>query len=225
MNVLLVALGSAGDVYPLVSLGLALRARGHHVSLLANGYFEPIAHRVGLAFHEIAPAADYHMVVEKGELWRPIPGFKLVMEWLALRPMRRTFAVIRELSIPGETVIVAPMTAFGTDRAGTSADSARYGLRAAEHPSKSQPATDCEAASRISQAAARLEPGLALACGSHSRRSARQDRDRRISRRAELGAGPARLCRLVVVAVANSRSVSGLVRLTSGGLATAGSPE
>jgi rhamnosyltransferase subunit B len=113
MNVLLVALGSAGDVYPLVRLGLALRERGHHVSLLANGYFEPISRRVGLAFHEIAPAADYHAVIEKPELWEPMSGFKLVMEWLALRPMRRTFAVIREQAIPGETVVVAPMTALG----------------------------------------------------------------------------------------------------------------
>jgi rhamnosyltransferase subunit B len=113
MNVLLVALGSAGDVYPLVRLGLALRARGHRVALLANGYFEPLSRRAGLAFHDVAPAADYHAVVEKPELWEPMRGFKLVMEYLALRPMRRTFDVIREQTVAGETVVVAPMTAFG----------------------------------------------------------------------------------------------------------------
>jgi rhamnosyltransferase subunit B len=113
MNVLLVALGSAGDVYPLVGLGLALRARWHQVSLLANGYFEPLARRVGLEFFEVAPAADYHSVVELPRLWDPLSGFKLVMEWLVLRPMRRTFSVISELNVPGDTVVVAPVSAFG----------------------------------------------------------------------------------------------------------------
>ncbi len=113
MNVLLVALGSAGDVYPMVGLALALRLRGHRVTLLANSHFEPLSRRYSLEFQEIAPAADYHAVVDKPELWGPISGFKLVVQWLVLEPMRRTFAAIREKNLPGQTVIVAPVSAFG----------------------------------------------------------------------------------------------------------------
>jgi UDP:flavonoid glycosyltransferase YjiC (YdhE family) len=113
MTVLLVALGSAGDVYPLVALGLALRARGHRVALLSNGHFELLSRRVSLEFHEVAPATDYHSIVEKPHLWEPISGFRLVVEWLVLRPMRRTFAVISERIVPHETVVVAPVSAFG----------------------------------------------------------------------------------------------------------------
>ena len=113
MNVLLVALGSAGDVNPLVGLGLALRSRGHEVTLLANSHFEPLSRRFGLEFHEIAPAADYYAVVEKPALWEPVSGLKLVIEWLVLEPMRRTFTAIRQRNVPGETVVVAPVSAFG----------------------------------------------------------------------------------------------------------------
>jgi UDP:flavonoid glycosyltransferase YjiC (YdhE family) len=113
MKLLLVALGSAGDVYPLVGLGQALRARGHRVTLLANGHFEPFSRQFDLGFHEIAPAADYHALVEKPGLWRPISGFRLVTEWLVLEPMRRTFDAIREKHVPGETMLVAPVSAFG----------------------------------------------------------------------------------------------------------------
>ena len=113
MNVLLVALGSAGDVYPLVGLGLSMRARRHRVTLLANSHFESLTVRVGLGFREIAPAVDYHAVVENPRLWKPISGAKLVFHWLVLEPMRSTFNVIRENHIPGETVIVAPVSAFG----------------------------------------------------------------------------------------------------------------
>jgi rhamnosyltransferase subunit B len=113
MNALLVALGSAGDVYPFIGLGLRLRARGHSVTLLANGHFEPAARRVGIDFEELGPAAEYRSLVERPELWKPISALRLAAEWLVVRPMRRTFEIIRERNNIGETVVVAPVTAFG----------------------------------------------------------------------------------------------------------------
>jgi rhamnosyltransferase subunit B len=113
MNALLVALGSAGDVYPLIGLGLRLRARGHSVTLLANGHFGPLARQVGIDFEELGPDADYRSLVEMPELWKPISALRLAAQWLILRPMRRTFEIIRERNVFGETVVVAPVTAFG----------------------------------------------------------------------------------------------------------------
>ena len=48
MKVLLVPIGSAGDVHPFVGLGLALRRRGHDVTVITSGYFEALLRRVGL---------------------------------------------------------------------------------------------------------------------------------------------------------------------------------
>ena len=47
MTVLLVALGSAGDVHPNVGLALALKHRGHRVVLVASTFFAPLARRAG----------------------------------------------------------------------------------------------------------------------------------------------------------------------------------
>ena len=48
MRVLLTPLGSAGDVHPYVGLALALRGRGHDVTLATSAYFRPLIARLGL---------------------------------------------------------------------------------------------------------------------------------------------------------------------------------
>jgi rhamnosyltransferase subunit B len=49
LHALLVPFGSHGDVHPFLALGRALRARGHRVTLLINGYFGPLVRRLGFA--------------------------------------------------------------------------------------------------------------------------------------------------------------------------------
>ncbi len=48
MRILMIPVGSAGDVHPHVGIGLALQRRGHDVSVLTSAYFEPLLARVGL---------------------------------------------------------------------------------------------------------------------------------------------------------------------------------
>lgn len=50
MDVLLATTGSAGDVYPFLALGQALRARGHQISLLAPAEFQGLSRRLGIDF-------------------------------------------------------------------------------------------------------------------------------------------------------------------------------
>jgi rhamnosyltransferase subunit B len=42
LNAVVMALGSAGDVHPMVGLGLALRRRGHGVLFVAPMVFKPL---------------------------------------------------------------------------------------------------------------------------------------------------------------------------------------
>src|SRR5262245_45875674 len=60
MHILLVTIGSAGDVHPFAGLGHALRRRGHRVTLVTNGYFEPLARRLDLEFEAVGTAEEYH---------------------------------------------------------------------------------------------------------------------------------------------------------------------
>ncbi len=113
MNVLLVALGSAGDVFPFLGVGRALLARGHRVTLLTNSHFEPVVRQAGLEFVELGTEDDYQSITRDPMLWSPLPGIRLVAEGLILRNMHRTYEIIEQRNLPRETVIAAPLTAFG----------------------------------------------------------------------------------------------------------------
>ena len=49
-NIMLIPVGSAGDVHPFTGLGLALRARGHHITVITSVYFEALVRKAGFDF-------------------------------------------------------------------------------------------------------------------------------------------------------------------------------
>lgn len=112
MNVLLVALGSHGDVHPFVGIGLGLRARGHRVRVIANPYFGSLIEGVGLELVSLGTAEDYVRTASNPELWRRIRGFRTVLTAIAsyIRPMYR---VISQNTVPGQTLVVASTLALG----------------------------------------------------------------------------------------------------------------
>lgn len=113
LNVILIPLGSSGDVNPFVALGRALQARGHKVTMITNGHFETLARRSGFAFEPLGTEEDYRAVLELPDIWHPTEGFKIVMQWGTLNTMRPLFEMIESRNVPGETVVAAPVTAFG----------------------------------------------------------------------------------------------------------------
>ncbi len=112
MHALLIPVGSSGDVHPFVGLGIALKARGHRVSILTNGYFGDLVRRVGLDFIELGTAEEFLAVTQNADLWHPTRGFKTVVGTFAkgLPPM---YDAIKQHSVPGETVLVGGSLALG----------------------------------------------------------------------------------------------------------------
>src|SRR5438309_82953 len=78
MHVLLVPVGSHGDVHPFLGLGLALRARGHRVTFLVNEYFGPLVRRLGFELVAIGAASLFEDVLRDPELWHPRRAFTVV---------------------------------------------------------------------------------------------------------------------------------------------------
>ena len=70
MRIIMVPVGSAGDVHPQVGIGLALKRRGHDVSVVTSPYFEPLLTRVGLPLIPIGTVEDYHRPLAHPDLWR-----------------------------------------------------------------------------------------------------------------------------------------------------------
>lgn len=114
MHALVIALGSHGDVHPMLGISLALRARGHRVTFIASPYFEPLARRAGCDdFVPLGTAEEFRDALANPNLWHPIKGFKAVFQHGVLPATRPTYDAIIERYKPSETIVVAHAIALG----------------------------------------------------------------------------------------------------------------
>jgi UDP:flavonoid glycosyltransferase YjiC (YdhE family) len=129
MDVLLVAFGSAGDVFPLVGLGAALRGRGHRVTALMPAAFQPSARAAGLGFAALprrervkaepagGPARRALAAVLRQFRPERLPGVrrwrKLARPSTLLPMLRPVYDFIARHHVPGRTVVVAVGAALG----------------------------------------------------------------------------------------------------------------
>jgi rhamnosyltransferase subunit B len=106
MHCLLTALGSYGDVYPMIGLGIALRERGHDVTLVANPHFTADIAAAGLEMVELATAEDYDRLTQTAGLWSARTGLAVVFREAAVGLLHRLDELVRTHSRPGETLLV-----------------------------------------------------------------------------------------------------------------------
>jgi len=102
MRLLVSTFGSAGDVFPMLGLALALRGRGHDVTFATNPYFEEPARRHGLPFEPLGTAEQFLAVVRDPGLWKPRTGFRVVFEGQRAG-FREQYALHERLRLPGVT--------------------------------------------------------------------------------------------------------------------------
>ncbi|WP_320042702.1 glycosyltransferase [uncultured Desulfobacter sp.] len=60
MRILIVAIGSQGDVNPFIKIGLALQKRAHDVTILSNNYFRDSIQNAGLNFSPVGSIEDFN---------------------------------------------------------------------------------------------------------------------------------------------------------------------
>jgi UDP:flavonoid glycosyltransferase YjiC (YdhE family) len=114
MHAIVVAIGSHGDVHPFIGLGQALRARGNRVTFAANAYFEDLVRRAGFDdFEPIGTAEQFARGLESADLWHPIRGLRRVFELGVFPFMRRTYDLVVERHVPGETVVASHVLGLG----------------------------------------------------------------------------------------------------------------
>lgn len=112
MRIIMIPVGSAGDVHPHVGIGLALQRRGHDVSVLGSPCFAPLLKRVGLPLVPVGTVDDYHRTLEHPDLWRPHRALGVIGE--ALRPHAAEVArALRALAADDPPLLVAHALAFG----------------------------------------------------------------------------------------------------------------
>jgi rhamnosyltransferase subunit B len=109
-QIIVTAIGSAGDIHPLVGIGRALAARGHRIVFCTHPPFEPAARREGFEFVAIGHADHYAAALANPALWNPRTSFRTLWELIAplLRPHYDTLVA---LTGP-DTVLVGTLWAF-----------------------------------------------------------------------------------------------------------------
>ena len=73
---LITALGSYGDVHPMVGLGAALAARGHRVKIVTNPYFEDVVTGAGLELVPLGTREEYVRAFAASGFVAPAPRAK-----------------------------------------------------------------------------------------------------------------------------------------------------
>ena len=112
LPVLLGTFGSAGDVYPFISLGKALKQRGHRPIFVGNPYFLPAVERAGIESLPIGDAEAYLRSENDLRLWNPLTGLRVVMGEGVIPAMRPLYELIAAQPREG-LVLAAGYLAFG----------------------------------------------------------------------------------------------------------------
>jgi len=112
LDVLLPTIGSAGDVHPVIALGLALRARGHRATILTNAYFQELIQKCGLGFLPVGTIEEAQATMADPNLWHPRKGFEVVARAAILPSIERVFRLI-EKHAGANTVVAASGISLG----------------------------------------------------------------------------------------------------------------
>jgi UDP:flavonoid glycosyltransferase YjiC (YdhE family) len=112
LRVLLPTLGSAGDVHPVIALGLALQARTHRVTIITNPLFRPLIESHGLQFLPVGTIEDAYAAIADPQLWHPRKGFAVVARRIMVPAIAEIYSLI-EKHADADTVVAASGIALG----------------------------------------------------------------------------------------------------------------
>ncbi len=124
-HVLVVAVGTLGDLYPLLRIARELVARGHRVTLLGMEPHGPAVEAAGVAFHALGTTAQYQAAMDHPDVWHPRKGFAVL--WAGMRDHVDALPDYIAALPPDERVVMLahPLALLG----GALARSRRPGLR------------------------------------------------------------------------------------------------
>ncbi|MCO6046714.1 glycosyltransferase [Aeoliella sp. ICT_H6.2] len=107
MHFIVTAIGSYGDVHPMVGVGKRLAERGHRVTIVTNPYFAPVVEAAGLDLASVLSTDDYLRLIEYPHIWHPTKSVPYLFREAVVNLMRPLYALLEELYTPGETVVAA----------------------------------------------------------------------------------------------------------------------
>jgi rhamnosyltransferase subunit B len=107
MHVLLVTLGTDGDVFPYIGLGSMLRTRGVAVTLAASSHYEGLARSHGFEFCGLVSAEENNELFGHPDLWHPRKAPPLMARW-GTRFLQRQYDLIAGLVTEDSLIVANP---------------------------------------------------------------------------------------------------------------------
>ncbi|HEY8901905.1 MAG TPA: glycosyltransferase [Chthoniobacterales bacterium] len=112
-RVLLLPIGSSGDVNPFLWLGRLLRARGHEVTVVANPVFADAIRALGLRHIPFGDETEFRSLLDHPDVWHPLKGPPLVLRFAGEVTGRHFDLIASEMRDGDQPLVLAPATAFG----------------------------------------------------------------------------------------------------------------
>lgn len=111
MHIIVIAVGSSGDVHPLLGLGRTFAKQGHRVSFCTSPAFVEVVERCGLRFLPFGTKEEYYAAIHNPALWNPRTSLKTL--WNAVSVRIRPLYDLLYAEVDDDTVMVAHPWAFG----------------------------------------------------------------------------------------------------------------
>ncbi len=105
MKFIVTAVGSDGDINPMIEIAKELVSRGHRVEFCANGYFAGKVNEAGLGYLELGEERLYLERLRKPGVWDPRKGFAAVWEFVT-ESLELSYEIIKKNIEPGNTILV-----------------------------------------------------------------------------------------------------------------------
>jgi UDP:flavonoid glycosyltransferase YjiC (YdhE family) len=106
MHAILATMGTDGDVFPFVGLGIQLQARGHQVTLAAPEPHRDLAADLKLEFCPLVRAEEAGRMLADPDLWHPLRSGPMMARW-GSRLLARQYELLAELAAGAGSVLVA----------------------------------------------------------------------------------------------------------------------
>jgi rhamnosyltransferase subunit B len=111
LHIIIIAIGSAGDVHPFLGLARTFVKQGHRISFCTSPAFAPVVERSGLRLLPLGTAEEYQAAMNDPALWDPRTSFKAL--WAVMAGFIRPLFDILETEVDDDTVLVGSLWAFG----------------------------------------------------------------------------------------------------------------
>ncbi|MBX7210683.1 MAG: glycosyltransferase [Verrucomicrobiaceae bacterium] len=112
-HILLLPVGSAGDVFPFIWLGRQLIARGHRVTMVTASVFEQEARAAGLDFVGLGTREEFQAVQRDARIWKPYHATRMVFDYAGRKTALGRDAIITVAARERPALMIGSLLAFG----------------------------------------------------------------------------------------------------------------